>query len=86
AIFWNVNRLPSGRSELEAASSERIRGLLVTTLAGSPDPGRDATAITTLVLGMTERFLTTRQTPGSADIDHLVRFCLHAIGEPATPA
>ncbi|MCW2916722.1 MAG: hypothetical protein JWN52_4790, partial [Actinomycetia bacterium] len=32
AIFWNVNRLPTGRSELEAANSERIRGLLVATL------------------------------------------------------
>jgi hypothetical protein len=46
--------------------------------AGSPDPERDAVAISLLAFARLEQFLW-RSPPSDDDVDQLVEFCLAAI-------
>jgi AcrR family transcriptional regulator len=48
----------------------------------SPDPGRDATTISTAVFGRLDQFLWT-EPPSPADVEHLVAFCRAAVTRPA---
>lgn len=82
ALLWNVNQVPAGKSEVVAAGSENLRQLLLEPLraGGSVAPERDASAIATLVLTAVEDFLAAGQAPRKVDTEHLVRFCLNAVG------
>jgi AcrR family transcriptional regulator len=50
------------------------------TALGSADPKRDTDAVFAAVFGTMRRYLALEAQPGPGDVDHLVAFCLTAIG------
>jgi AcrR family transcriptional regulator len=59
-----------------------LRELLAEAVSelGRPDPGRDTDAIFAATTGMLRRYLGSSHGPTGEDVDHLVRFCLAAVG------
>ena len=59
-----------------------MRDLLIepATALGGPDPQRDAEAVFQLTAATMRGYIGSTEPPGTADIDHLVRFCLGGIG------
>ena len=59
-----------------------MRDLLIDpiTALGSKDVERDADAVFLCTVSSMRRYLDAAQRPGSADIDHVVRFCLRGLG------
>jgi len=82
-------------AELYPAEQQTSVGLLVDLLAGAIEalPGKrkngrkqarkDAEAIYDVTFGALHRYLTNGKKPGPAEIDHLVRFSLNAVGGKA---
>lgn len=56
------------------------------TRLGSEDPARDALLISHATLGRLEEFIWRRQSPTPIDIEHVVTFCLRAVGLPGSPS
>jgi AcrR family transcriptional regulator len=78
AAMRNLRQLPI---ELrQTVSSPATDHLLADALrdAGSPDPERDAAAISLVAFGRLEQFLW-QSPPSDADVEHLIEFCLAAI-------
>lgn len=75
-------REPSGLRLLD-----RLGRLLTASLAalGRPDPDRDAQLLQETVMGVLQRHVVFGTTPDAAERDHLVDFCLGAVGA-AVPA
>jgi AcrR family transcriptional regulator len=63
-----------------------LRDLLLApvTALGSADPKRDTGAVFAAVFGTMRRCLALEALPGPGDVDHLVSFCLRAIGPDRT--
>jgi AcrR family transcriptional regulator len=82
AVLWNAASV-SDRSRTDKTDAYAdLAEILIDPLTGcgSEDPRRDADAITATVFTLLQRFLRNRIEPSADDIDHLVRFCLAAIG------
>jgi len=81
AVLWNGSRV-GDQARQSAPSYELLTDLLHEPLVGlcSRDPVRDAAAIGQTVMGRMEDFLWQRSAPEPEDIDHLVGFCLGAVG------
>jgi AcrR family transcriptional regulator len=81
AAMVNFRQLPP---QHRAASFRPGRDLLVEVLTrcGSPDPERDAIAISTTAFGRLDQLLR-EGPPSQADVDHLVAFCLAAVTRPS---
>jgi AcrR family transcriptional regulator len=81
AVLWNGARV-SDDTRRRISARETLAQPLVEPLAqlGSRDPARDALLVCLTSLGRLEHFLWRRETPSTADIDHLVAFCSAAIG------
>jgi AcrR family transcriptional regulator len=78
AAMHNLVRLPvEVRQTVRVPAADHV---LVDALrdAGSPDPERDAIAISLLAIGRLEQFLW-RSPPSDYDVEQLVEFCLAAI-------
>jgi AcrR family transcriptional regulator len=78
AAMHNLVRLPvEVRQTVRVPATDHV---LVDALrdAGSPDPERDAVAISLLAIGRLEQFLW-RSPPSDDDVEQLVEFCLAAI-------
>ena len=78
AAMHNLVRLPAEvRQTVSVPATDHV---LVGALcdAGSPDPERDAVAISLLAFGRLEQFLW-RSPPSDEDVEQLVEFCLAAI-------
>jgi AcrR family transcriptional regulator len=77
----NQDRLADAFPDEQRASVELLLALLIDALPGKrADRRRDAEAIYRLTFGTLHHHLTHRTEPAQADIDHLVRFVLRAIG------
>ena len=61
----------------ESAYLDEVQRLLDAG-AGSPDPERDAAAISLVAFGRLEQFLW-QSPPSDDDVEHLIEFCLAAI-------
>jgi AcrR family transcriptional regulator len=70
------------RRDADERITRPLRDLLFTSVAalGGPDPRRDTDVVYAAVFGTLRRYLATDVRPEPADIDHLVRFCLAALG------
>ena len=79
SVLWNGRQLR--RHSGEATPVAAFGALLLEPLhdAGSPDPTRDAAAIVDVVFGRLDHYLWV-DLPSADDVDHLVNFCLRAIG------
>jgi AcrR family transcriptional regulator len=79
AVLWSVRGVANRRPATGAPPA--AEELLVEPLArsGTPDPKRDAAVIASAVFGRLEFHLWMRA-PSPADTDHLVAFCLAAVG------
>jgi AcrR family transcriptional regulator len=75
AVLWSTRGAPARLSRPPAEE------LLIAPLrrAGRPDPERDAAVVATTVFARLEHHLWV-QAPTDADVDHLVSFCLSAVG------
>jgi AcrR family transcriptional regulator len=78
AAMRNLRQLPI--ETRQTVSSPATDHLLADALrdAGSPDPQRDAAAISLVTFGRLEQFLW-QSPPSDADVEHLTEFCLAAI-------
>jgi AcrR family transcriptional regulator len=78
AAMRNLRQLPV--EVRQTVSSPATDDLLVDALrdAGSPDPERDAAAISLVAFGRLEQFLW-QSPPSHDDVEHLIEFCLAAI-------
>jgi AcrR family transcriptional regulator len=81
AVLWNGARV-SDDSRRRISARETLAQPLEEPLAhlGSRDPARDALLVCLTSLGRLEHLLWRREAPSAADVDHLVGFCLGAIG------
>jgi AcrR family transcriptional regulator len=79
AVMWNLRQLPGGMASRVRPFA--LDELLVGPLRelGSTDPARDAATISTVVFGRLDYFLW-ESPPTDDDVEHLVTFCLRAIG------
>ncbi|WP_084611724.1 TetR/AcrR family transcriptional regulator [Tomitella biformata] len=82
-IIWNMGQIARTKSEIKPIGHARLSEVLCGVLAQAevPEPGRNATFIQTLVLGLTTSYLESGQSPTAADRAHLLRFCLGALAE-----
>ena len=73
----NLRQLPI--EVRQTVSSPATDHLLADALrdVGSPDPERDAAAISLVAFGRLEQFLW--HSPSDGDVEHLIEFCLAAI-------
>jgi AcrR family transcriptional regulator len=69
---------------LVALLDEAIAGAVASGAAESVDTWSDATAIYLMTTGAMEQHLRERSTPAAAEIEHLVRFALRALGATAS--
>jgi AcrR family transcriptional regulator len=84
----NQDRLAEAFPEQQQESVDLLVGLLVVVLAAVPRPGRrrnaeeerDAGAVYHLVFGTMHAHVMARTRPSAAEVDHVVRFCLRALG------
>lgn len=80
AVMWNLRQLPRRVGADAPGTSALAADLLVAPLRqlGSPDPDRDAQAISDVVFGRLDHHL---WGPAATedDIAHVVRFCLNAV-------
>ncbi len=79
AVLWSARGTPLRTSRPPAGD------LLIEPLrcAGSGDPERDAAVITAAVFGRLEHHLW-EEPPTDADVEHLISFCLAAVGAGGT--
>jgi AcrR family transcriptional regulator len=79
AALWNMRQLPA--TTAVRARPTALEELLLAPLEaiGSPEPTRDAAAISAVVFGRLDAFLWGIP-PSGDDIDHVLAFCLRAIG------
>ena len=81
-----AGQLSAGAGAGSRASGDEImaplRDLLTApvTALGSKDVGRDADAIFNCTAATLRRYVGSAERPDTADIDHLVRFCLNGLG------
>jgi AcrR family transcriptional regulator len=82
AVLWNGGRSPGAPGSASVDSVAVLSELLVSPLTamGRADPRRDATAIGHTVVSSMNSHVWRGVIPSSADIDHLIGFCLAAIG------
>jgi AcrR family transcriptional regulator len=82
AVLWNGSRVGDQARNASTSGYEPLTELLHDPLVGlaSVDPERDGAAIGQAVTGRMEDFLWQRTSPAAADVAHLVRFCLGAVG------
>ena len=80
-VMWNAERTADDSTRRVGARAS-LAQLLVEPVAalGSADPARDAFAVCAAARGRLEHFMWRREVPTSADVDHVVTFCLRAIG------
>ena len=82
AVLWNAasvsDRSRADKNDAYADLAEILIEPL--TKCGSNDPRRDADAITATVFTLLQRFLRDRIEPSQEDINHLIGYCLAAIG------
>lgn len=82
AVLWNAasvsDRSRADKNDAYADLAEILIEPL--TECGSNDPRRDADAITATVFTLLQRFLRDRIEPSQEDINHLIGYCLAAIG------
>ncbi|HEX5587447.1 MAG TPA: TetR/AcrR family transcriptional regulator, partial [Acidimicrobiia bacterium] len=81
AVLWNLRVLPRPVGDPDTSSMHAWAGeLLVAPLAelGSPDPARDAAAVTDVAFGRLDHHLW-GPAPTAEDVDHVVAFCLAAV-------
>jgi AcrR family transcriptional regulator len=85
AVLWNGARV-SDDSRRRFSARETLAQPLVEPLAGlgSRDPSRDALLVCLTSLGRLEHFLWRRESPSASDVEHLVAFCLGAVGAVST--
>ena len=59
-----------------------MRDLLIEPIAalGSDEADRDADAVFLCTVSAMRRYLDSAQRPATADVDHLVKFCLRGLG------
>jgi AcrR family transcriptional regulator len=83
AVMWNLRQLPRSVDQVAPSAHAAAAALLVEPLGalGCADPDRDAAAIGDLVFGRLEHHLWGPDVT-DADIDHVVAFCLAAVGAP----
>lgn len=82
AVLWNAASVSDrSRSDKNDAYAD-LAEILIEPLTGcgSNDPRRDADAITATVFTLLQRFLRDRVEPSQDDINHLISYCLAAIG------
>jgi AcrR family transcriptional regulator len=81
AVLWNGSRIGDHARRSTDMAYEPLTALIHQQLLalGSTDPARDSAAIGQAVMGRMEDFLWQRTSPESADVEHLVRFCLGAV-------
>lgn len=82
AVLWNAASVSDrSRADKNDAYAD-LAGILIAPLTscGSSDPRRDADAITATVFTLLQRFLRDRIEPSQDDINHLISYCLAAIG------
>ena len=86
ALMWNVARTADD-SKRRVAARASLAKLLVQPMhaLGSTEPERDAYSVTDTALGRMEHFMWRRETPSTADIEHVVQFCLRAVGHATPP-
>jgi AcrR family transcriptional regulator len=84
AVMQQVVHTGRMREPEGAALMDRLGQLLVAPLqeAGSTAPDFDARAIQDVVLGSLQRHVIHRTSPDAAEREHLVSFCLRAVGRP----
>ncbi len=82
AVLWNAASVSDrSRTDKNDAYAD-LAEILIEPLTGcgSNDPRRDADAITATVFTLLQRFLRDRVEPSQDDINHLISYCLAAIG------
>jgi AcrR family transcriptional regulator len=84
AVIQQVVHTGRMREPEGAALMDQLGELLVAPLAesGSSAPGLDARAIQDVVMGSLQRHVIHRTSPDAAEREHLVSFCLRAVGRP----
>ncbi len=84
AVLWNAGTVADGLASGHSAMNPALAGLLVEPFValGSADPERDAALCTHAVVGILSDHLWQRARPTSAEIDHVVDFCLRALVRP----
>lgn len=82
AVLWNAASVSDrSRTDKNDAYADLAEILIEPiTKCGSNDPRRDADAITATVFTLLQRFLRDRIEPSRDDINHLISYCLAAIG------
>jgi AcrR family transcriptional regulator len=82
AVLWNGGSvgeaIPSGRPSAAAPLATLLRDPLADL--GSADPALDAALIANAVVGQLSDYLWGRVRPSPEEIDHVVDFCLAAVG------
>jgi AcrR family transcriptional regulator len=79
AVLWNGYHV----ERPENLAAYRLVAELVVepvTALGSIDPARDAAVLCQAVMGRQQLYLWERILPTKADTEHLIRFCLNAVG------
>lgn len=82
------DRLAEQFPEEQQQSVDLLVGLVATVIESMPGPRskqsvrRDAQAVYELVMGTLHRHVAHGSRPAPAEVDHLVRFCLQALGAP----
>jgi AcrR family transcriptional regulator len=80
AVLWNGN---SGGDHHEILAAHNKIGALTVEpvrILGSNDPSRDAAVLCQAVMGRQQQFLWECVIPTADDIEHLIQFCLGAVG------
>jgi AcrR family transcriptional regulator len=83
AVLWNASGVVSdGPPVGRASASGQLATLLHEAFAalGSSDPVRDASLVSHAIVGALADHLWARTSPTRAEIDHMVAFCLRAVG------
>jgi AcrR family transcriptional regulator len=83
AVLWNGGSLTERASEQRPSPAASLATLLHAPLRemGSAHPEADATLIAHATIGLLSDFLWERARPTRAQIEHVVQFCLAAVGD-----
>lgn len=82
AVLWNAGSIgPAGPASGPPSAAGPLATLLVEPFAslGSAAPDLDASLVAHAVVGQLATYLWRRQRPTSADVHHVVTFCLRAV-------
>lgn len=85
AVLWNGGTLSDSLGVRPPSPAASLASLLHEPFAqlGSSDPDADAALVAHAAVGMLSDFLWQRVPPTRAQTDHIVAFCLHALGPAA---